>query len=509
MCPPEGGQIGANRDEQEGVGKGGGTGAGEEWRVAGRGRGGVAAGELPTGEAAVEAIWGGRCRGVEAPQRRAAVEPGVRGEVPAESLGPGAGEVRRAGGGAFRPDAGSGALGVGGRAARGCRDAAAVDAGGRVVEPRAEAAATPAKTRSQGALWGDGADGRELPPLAGGAGPGRLSDGPGRRRHEHHAGALGGGRDDLGRGGGVAGLDRALRGAGGLIRGLEESVQAVCHGAGGAERGRADHAVWAHVREAGDRVDRGQFAAGQGAGGADSRDASGPAGEEAATAADRHPRPGQRLFGGGVSAGTQSPLCAPGRPRGGLSPAGAGRGGVGQDLPSGERAGDQRRLGGGVRQPVFPARARESPLCAGAGQSGGLRVVRGAGGDRVSRSRGAVARDPGPRPARPPRGEAGGQASYGTDSAHREAEMGAVGGSPVATGGPPRRGEASVERDGGDAAVVGLALRFALNAPPYGLRRASLRARPTTRTRTKTKNKKRDISNEVRKGTFLKSFDRW
>src|SRR2546422_10093936 len=83
---------------------------------------------------------------------------------------------------------------------------------------------------------------------------------------------------NLGGGGGVAGLDRALRGAGGLIRGLEESVQAVCHGAGGAERGRADHAVWAHVREAGDRVDRGQFAAGQGAGGADSRDASGPAG---------------------------------------------------------------------------------------------------------------------------------------------------------------------------------------------------------------------------------------
>src|SRR3989442_14144927 len=120
---------------------------------------------------------------------------------------------------------------------------------------------------------------------------------------------------------------------------------------------------------------------------------------------------------------------------------------------------------------------------------------------------GLAARDPCPRPAKPPRGEAGGQASYGTDSAHREAEVGAVGGSPVATGGPPRRGEASVERDGGDAAVVGLALRFALKAPPYGLRRASLRARPTTRTRTKTKNKKRDNSNEVRKGTFLKSFD--
>ncbi len=37
---------------------------------------------------------------------------------------------------------------------------------------------------------------------------------------------------------------------------------------------------------------------------------------------------------------------------------------------------------------------------------------------------------------------------------------------------------------------VGLALRFALNAPPFGLRRATLRARPTTKTRTRTKTKK-------------------
>ena len=51
-----------------------------------------------------------------------------------------------------------------------------------------------------------------------------------------------------------------------------------------------------------------------------------------------------------------------------------------------------------------------------------------------------------------------------------------------------------------DAAIVGLALRFALNAPPFGLRRASLRARPTIN------QGKRDSSNGVRKGTFLKSF---
>ncbi len=40
------------------------------------------------------------------------------------------------------------------------------------------------------------------------------------------------------------------------------------------------------------------------------------------------------------------------------------------------------------------------------------------------------------------------------------------------------------------APVVGLALRCALNAPPCGLRRASLQARPTTKRRTKTKTKR-------------------
>ncbi|HKW64880.1 MAG TPA: hypothetical protein VJN89_20160, partial [Candidatus Acidoferrum sp.] len=46
-----------------------------------------------------------------------------------------------------------------------------------------------------------------------------------------------------------------------------------------------------------------------------------------------------------------------------------------------------------------------------------------------------------------------------------------------------------------------------LNAPPYGLRRVTLRARPATHKVIKTKNKKGDTSNEVRMGTFLKSFD--
>jgi hypothetical protein len=60
--------------------------------------------------------------------------------------------------------------------------------------------------------------------------------------------------------------------------------------------------------------------------------------------------------------------------------------------------------------------------------------------------------------------------------------------------------------DGG-AGVVGLALRFALSAPPFGLRRATLRARPTTNTKKENEKQKGDTSNELRKGTFLMGFD--
>jgi hypothetical protein len=49
------------------------------------------------------------------------------------------------------------------------------------------------------------------------------------------------------------------------------------------------------------------------------------------------------------------------------------------------------------------------------------------------------------------------------------------------------------------AGIVGLALRFALDAPPFGLRRASLRSRPTM---NKQPNRK------AKKGTFLSSFDK-
>src|SRR5208283_5575783 len=68
-------------------------------------------------------------------------------------------------------------------------------------------------------------------------------------------------------------------------------------------------------------------------------------------------------------------------------------------------------------------------------------------------------------------------------------------------------GEAGPGRAG--RAVFGLTLRFALSAPPFGLRRASLRARPKTAKRKKNeqKRKKGDTSNEIRKGTFLMSVD--
>src|SRR4029077_17297632 len=102
--------------------------------------------------------------------------------------------------------------------------------------------------------------------------------------------------------------------------------------------------------------------------------------------------------------------------------------------------------------------------------------------------------------------------------------------------GPPRGAEARLQVGRHRVALdAGLALRFALNAPPCGLRRAALRTRPAKqrdaigrarwessfqeppganffeenhlRKEKEAQHKKGDIFNEVRKGTFLKSFD--
>src|SRR2546425_12975683 len=177
--PPRGGQIGADGDEQEGVGKSRSAGATAQQAAAGGGCGAADARELPAGQAAVEAVWGGRRRGSEAPQRGTAIASCLRGEVSAEGAAAGAREVRWAGRCPLRAHAGGGALGIGGWAAGGCRNAATLDAGGRVVESPAEAAA-PATARAQGALWGDGADGRQFSLLVGGARSAGLLDRPGR-----------------------------------------------------------------------------------------------------------------------------------------------------------------------------------------------------------------------------------------------------------------------------------------------------------------------------------------
>src|SRR5207245_599774 len=124
--PPRGGQIGADGDEQEGVGKGGSAGASAQQAAAGGGCGAADARELPAGEAGVEAVGGGRSRGSEAPEPGGASESCWRGEVAA---------------------------------------------GG---------AAAAATARAQGALGGDGADGRQFSLLAGGARSAGLLDGPGR-----------------------------------------------------------------------------------------------------------------------------------------------------------------------------------------------------------------------------------------------------------------------------------------------------------------------------------------
>src|SRR5712692_9666416 len=178
--PPKGGQIGADTDEPEGVRKGRSAGAGAEPAAESGGCGSVDAPQLSAGEAAVEAVSRGRGCGSEAPQRRTTLASCPRAEVSGEGAAAGAGEVRRAGRGALWAHAGGGALGLGGWAEGGCGNAATLDAGGGVVESGAEAAAAPSSPRAQGALRGDGADGRELSRLAGGARPAGLLDRPGR-----------------------------------------------------------------------------------------------------------------------------------------------------------------------------------------------------------------------------------------------------------------------------------------------------------------------------------------
>src|SRR5271157_1644123 len=138
-----------------------------------------------------------------------------------------------------------------------------------------------------------------------------------------------GGRNDLGGGGSVAALDRALRRAASLVHGLEERVRATaeCRRAGARRTG--GDAVWADVRRAGGSHHCGQFAASEGTGGAGARHASGSAGKETSAGRDSELRAGQCLSGEALSCRTQPALRARGGGRIRLSPATAHSGATG------------------------------------------------------------------------------------------------------------------------------------------------------------------------------------
>src|ERR1700730_6825455 len=92
--PPKGGQIGADRDEQERARKIGSASACAQQTAGARGRGTIDACELPASEAAVEAVSGGRCCRSETPQRRASIESRTPAKVSGEGAAVGAREVR-------------------------------------------------------------------------------------------------------------------------------------------------------------------------------------------------------------------------------------------------------------------------------------------------------------------------------------------------------------------------------------------------------------------------------
>src|ERR1700720_2453260 len=223
---------GENRDERRGAAPSGSTGAGEKQNAEGDGCGEPGGSELPAGEAVVETVSGARACGAEARRSGAPLESRARGEVSTARVAARAGQVQRSGGGAVWTDAGGRALAIRGRAEDRRRNAAALDAGGRVVESGAETAAAPLAAGAQRTFRRDGADGRQLPRVAGGALTAGLLDRYGGRRHQHDVGATGRARDDLGGGRCAARLDRAERSAQVVVCGLEKSVQASGHGEG-------------------------------------------------------------------------------------------------------------------------------------------------------------------------------------------------------------------------------------------------------------------------------------
>ena len=194
---------------------------------------------------------------------RANREPSRR--VTAAGAGAGAEEVWGRGGGAIWADAGGRAFGEEDGMQDGRGNAAAVDVGGRVVEP-GRSGRRIGSGGSEGALWGVGANGRKFSRLVGRAGAGGLPDEHGGRCDQ--GGEFGWGRRRRsGRRRGCCG--RGSRNTGCRRRCTRIGRMCMCGRprAGAAAGRRAGDAVWADVREAGDRDHRGEFAAGQGAGG--------------------------------------------------------------------------------------------------------------------------------------------------------------------------------------------------------------------------------------------------
>src|SRR5882762_3120409 len=122
-----------NRDESEGITTCGSVGAGEKQGIEGEGCGEPGEGELPAGEAVVEAVSGARGQRVEASQCGASESASQAGEISSAGAAAGAGEVRGRRGRAVWANAGGGTFGERGRDEDRRGDVAAMDAGRRVV----------------------------------------------------------------------------------------------------------------------------------------------------------------------------------------------------------------------------------------------------------------------------------------------------------------------------------------------------------------------------------------
>src|ERR1035437_3473724 len=172
---------GENRDEQEGTASSGSAGTSEKQSAEGGGcreRGG---GELPAREAVMEAVSGGRGPRAEASQCGTCESASQAREVSSAGDEAGAGEVRGRRGRAIWADSGGRTFGERRRDADRCGDAAAMDAVRRAVEPTTQAKTVSSAPGATAALWGVGADGRELSRLVGGAWFGRMHDEHDRR----------------------------------------------------------------------------------------------------------------------------------------------------------------------------------------------------------------------------------------------------------------------------------------------------------------------------------------